>query len=65
MLKLLFLPVTLVFRILSNPTLLKWIGLPVAAILLLAHFAPPHFWPLFKLYAAVEVALALTATAGK
>lgn len=65
MLKLLLLPFAVAFRILSNPTLLKWVGLPLLAVLALAHFAPPQFWPLFRLYAVAEVVLALAATVGK
>ena len=65
MFKLLFFPITLLLRLVSNPVTLKWLVLPVAAILLLIHFSPPQFWPLFRLYAWVEVALSLTATIGK
>ena len=61
--------VTLPFRILSslltNPVMLRFVALPLVVVLALVHFAPPQFWPLFRLYALIEVGLALLSTAGK
>lgn len=65
MLKLLLLPFSMLAALAKNPVLLKWVFLPAAALLLLVHFAPPQFWPLFRLYAEIEVVLGLIATVGK
>ena len=65
MLSLLTLPFRLLSSLLTNPTLLRWVALPLVIVLALAHFAPPSFWPLFRLYALIEVGLALLSTAGR
>lgn len=65
MISLILLPFKLLQTLLTNPVMLRWVALPLAAVALLAHFAPPQFWPLFKLYAELEIALALLTTAGK
>lgn len=65
MFALLSLPFRLLFNMLSNPVMLRFVALPLAVVAALVHFAPPSFWPLFRLYALIEVALALLATAGK
>lgn len=65
MLTLLTLPFRILSSLLTNPTLLRWIALPLAVVAALAHFAPPAFWSLFRLYALIEIGLALLTTAGK
>lgn len=65
MISLLLLPFKLLRALLTNQNLLRFVALPLAAVGLLFHFAPPQFWPLFKLYALVEVGLALLTTAGR
>lgn len=65
MFTLLTLPFRILSSLLTNPVMLRFVALPVAVVLLLLHFAPPQFWPLFRLYALIEVALALLSTAGR
>ena len=65
MISLLLLPFKLLNSLLSNPVMLRWVLLPLAVVGALVHFAPPQFWPLFRLYAFVEVALVIMQTAGK
>lgn len=65
MFALLTLPFRLLSGLLTNPVLLRFVTLPLAVVAALVHFAPPSFWPLFRLYATVEVGLALVATTGK
>ena len=65
MFSLLFLPFRILSGLLANKTMLVWVVLPALAVGLLVHFAPPQFWPLFRLYAIVEVVLSVMVTAGK
>ena len=65
MFSLLFLPFRVIAGLLANKTLLLWVVLPALAVGVLVHFAPPQFWPIFRLYTMIEVVLTLLATAGK